>query len=148
VAEVAEFTVTLVTLAPSELARGKLAKAVMAASNVLPFCRRLTFCETGVLELKNFSQFAVICALALPPAALGLLGAAELAAGELAAGDEAAEEAAGVLDAEVVADGLALLLQAATARAKARASAGARVIRRAKSLNRMTRLLSLGRMHG
>ena len=43
---------------------------------------------------------------------------------------------------------LELLLQAATVRARTTASVGARVIRRAKSLNRMTRLLSLGRMYG
>jgi hypothetical protein len=144
VAEVAEFTVTLVTLAPSELARGKLAKAVMAASNVLPFCSRPTFCETGVLELKNFSQFAVICATAaeLPPV-LGLLGA-----DELAGTGEAGETGALAEDGEVAADVLELLLQAATVRARTAASVGARAIRRAKGLNRKTRLLSLGRMYG
>jgi len=85
----------------------------------------------------------VICATAaeLPPV-LGLLAAAELGAE-----DEAADEVAGALEAEVEADGLELLLQAATVRARARASVGARVIRRAKRLNRMTRLLSLGRMY-
>ena len=43
----------------------------MAEENVLPFCSRATFSETGVLELKNFSQFAVISAAAaeLPEAA-------------------------------------------------------------------------------
>jgi hypothetical protein len=73
-----------------------------------------------------------------------VLGAAELPVGGV-------EEAAGALgepDEEVDAGLLELLLQAATARARARASAGARVIRRAKSLNRMTRLLSLGQVHG
>ena len=69
-----------------------------------------------------------------------MLGVAELAA----------EEAAGALEDEAVAPELLLelLLQAATASARAKTSAGARVIRRAKSLNRMTRLLSLGRMCG
>jgi hypothetical protein len=66
---------------------------------------------------------------------LGLLGAAELAAGE---------EAGGVLDAAVDADVVELLLQAATVRARPRPSAGARIVRRAKSLNCMTRLLNLG----
>ena len=138
----AEFTVTAVTLAPSELASGKLAKALMAASNVLPFCNRVAFSATGVLELKNFSQFAVIwaTAAALDPV-LGLLAADELGA---------ADEAAGALDDddEDEPEVLELLLQAATVRAKTTASVGARVIRRAKSLNRMTRLLSLGRMYG
>jgi len=85
----------------------------------------------------------VICATAaelLP--VLGLLAAAELGAE-----DEAADEVAGALEAEVEVDGLELLLQAATVKARARASVGARVIRRAKRLNRMTRLLSLGRMY-
>jgi hypothetical protein len=143
VADVAEFTTTAVTLAPILLARGKLAKSLMAASNVLPFCRSLAFSETGVLELKNFSQFAVICAMAaeLPPV-LGLFGAVELGAE-----DEAGAEVAGVLEAVVEADVLELLLQAPTIRARTAASVGARVIRRAKGLNRMTRLLCLGRMH-
>ena len=92
--------------------------------------------------MKNFSQFAVICATAaeLTPV-LGLLAAAELAA----SGPE--RRTAGALEAEVEADVLELLLQAATVRARARASVGARAIRRAKRLNRMTRLLSLGRMY-
>jgi len=70
---------------------------------------------------------------------LGLLAAAELAG----------DEAAGALDDddEVGAEVLELLLQAATVRARTTASVGARVIRRAKSWNRMTRLLSLGRMY-
>ena len=126
-AEVAEFTVTLVTLAPSELASGKLAKALMAASKVLPFCSRVAFSATGVLELKNFSQFAVISATAAEfDPVLGLLGADELGADEEAAGalDEEDEDEAEVLE---------LLLQAATARPKTTASAGVRVIRRAKS---------------
>ena len=72
---------------------------------------------------------------------LGLLGADELGADDGAAGalDDDGEEEAEVLE---------LLLQAATVRAKTTASIGARIIRRAKSLNRMTRLLSLGRMYG
>jgi hypothetical protein len=65
-----------------------------------------------------------------------------LAAAELAAGDEAGE-----LDDEVDADVLELLLQATTVMASARPSAGARIIRRAERLNRMTRLLCLSRMY-
>jgi hypothetical protein len=91
-----------------------------------------------VLELKNFSQFAVICATAAELPVLDPLGAAELAAG-----DEAAE----LLDDEVDADVLELLLQATTVMASAKPSTGARVIRRAERLNRMTRLLCLGRMY-
>jgi hypothetical protein len=116
----------------------------MAASNVLPFSRSLTFSETGVLELKNFSQFAVICATAAELApVLGLLGADELAGAEAGTGEAGALAA----DGEVEADVVELLLQAATVRARATASIGARVIRRAQGLNRMTRLLSLGRMY-
>jgi hypothetical protein len=142
VAVVAEFSFTAVTLAPIPFARGKLEKALMAEANLLPFCSRATRSAVGVLELKNFSQFVVISATAaeLDPGP-GLLGAAEL---PVAAG----EEAAGVLEEEVEADVLELLLHAATVSASARASVGARAIRRAKSLNRMTRLLSLGRMYG
>ena len=95
----------------------------------------------GVLELKNFSQFAVISATAAELPVPGLLGAAEL---PVAAGDEADDEEAGAL--ELAADVLELLLQAATVAASARPSAGA-VIRRARRLNRMTRLLCLGRMY-
>ena len=78
---VAEFTVTLVTLAPIPLASGKLAKVLMADSSATPFCSSFTFSVTGVLASKNFSQFAVICAAAsaVDPVP-GLLGAAELGA--------------------------------------------------------------------
>jgi hypothetical protein len=140
VAEVAEVSVTAVTLAPIPLARGNVANALMAEVNLLPFCNSVAFSAAEVLELKNFSQFAVISATAaeLDPV-LGLLGAAELAG----------DEAAGALDDDDDADvlELLLLLQAATVRARTTASVGARVIRRAKRLNRMTRLLSLGRMY-
>jgi len=61
---VAELTVTFVTLAPIPLARGKLAKALMADSRAVPFCSSLTLSGMGVLALKNFSQFALICAAA------------------------------------------------------------------------------------
>jgi hypothetical protein len=83
-----------------------------------------------VLALKNFSQFAVICAAAsaVDPVP-GLLGAAELGA---------AEEADDALDGEAAEDEPELL-QAATVAASARPSAGA-AIRRARRLNRMTRL--------
>jgi len=68
---------------------------------------------------------------------LGLLGADELGADDEAAGALDDDDDVAVLE-------LLLLLQAATVRAKTTASVGARVIRRAKRLNRMTRLLSLG----
>jgi DNA-binding GntR family transcriptional regulator len=64
----------------------------------------------------------------------------------MALGAEAGAEAA-ELDGDVEADELELLLQAARVAASARPSAGA-IIRRATRLNRMTRLLCLGRMHG
>jgi hypothetical protein len=108
----------------------------MAEANTLPFCSRAAFCEAVVLELKNFSQFAVISATASE--LLELAGADELL---VAAGDEAAE-----LDGDVAADVLELLLQAATATARAGPSARA-MIRRVKRFNRMTRLLCLGRMN-
>ena len=76
--------------------------------------------------MKNFSQFAVICAVA-----------AEL--------PEASADEAGADDADELDDELELP-QAATASASARTSAGARMIRRATSGNRM-RVLSLGRMY-
>jgi hypothetical protein len=102
------------------------------------------FFEAEVWPWKNASQFVVICALALPAAAAGLdlLGAAELGAEEVAG---ALEDGDGD---EVDAGVLLELLQAAAVRASASTSAGARVIRRAKSLNRMTRLLGPGRMDG
>jgi len=138
---VAEFTVTAVTLAPIPLARGSLAKALIAAANLLPFCKRVALSVAEVLELKNFSQFAVISAIAAELPVPELLGAAEL---PVAAGDEADDEEAGAL--ELAADVLELLLQAATVAASARPSA-VPVIRRARRLNRMTRLLCLGRMY-
>jgi len=99
----------------------------MADSSAAPFCSSFTFSVTGVLAAKNFSQFAVICAAAsaVDPVP-GLLGAAEL-------GADAA------LDGAPAADEVELLLQAATVAASAKPSAGA-AIRRARSLNRMTRL--------
>src|SRR5689334_16962925 len=86
----------------------------MADSSAVPFCSSFTFSATGVWASKNFSQFAVICAAAsaVDPVP-GLLGAA--------------------------ADDVELLLQAATVAASAKPSAGA-ASRRARSLNRMTRL--------
>jgi hypothetical protein len=124
----------LVTLDPIPLARGSAAKALMAGSSVVPFCSSLTFSAMGVLELKNFSQFALICAAASAVEPVpGLLGAAELG-GAGAAGEEADE----ALDGDPVADEPELL-QAATVAASAKPSAGA-AIRRARRLNRMTRL--------
>jgi hypothetical protein len=113
----------------------------MIAANVDPFCSSEIFFAAEVLPSKNASQFAVIAATA---AELPAVPELELAGAEepVAAGDEAAAE----LDPELVADVLELLLQAATVTARARPSAGA-IIRRAKRLNRMTRLLCLGRMY-
>jgi hypothetical protein len=138
VAEVAEFTVTPVTLAPSPLARGKLRKELMAPENVLPFCTRPIFCESGVLELKNFSQFVLISA-----AAAAVLVAA--GADEDAGADVAGADVAGVAELELEEE--LELLQAVSAAASARASAGAKIIRRGGTVNPMTRLLSLGRRY-
>jgi hypothetical protein len=114
-----------VTLAPSPLTRWL--RPLMAPANALPFCSRATLSEVGVLALKNFSQFAVISATA-----------AELPEAEDVAGaDEAGADDAGA-DADEVDDELELL-QAATASASARASAGARMIRRATSGKRIAR---------
>jgi hypothetical protein len=77
---------------------------------------------------------------ATAPELLELAGADEL---PMAAGDETAELDD---DGDVAADVLELLLQAATATARAGPSARA-MIRRVKRLNRMTRLLCLGRMY-
>jgi hypothetical protein len=84
----------------------------------------------------------VISATAL--ALLEPAGADELAAGAEAAGAEAVT-GTDELEGDVAVDGLELLLlQAATVTARARPSARA-MIRRAKRLNRTTRLLCLGR---
>jgi hypothetical protein len=111
-----------------------LAKAVMAEENSLPFCSRASRCDNGVLALKNFSQFAVICATAaeLPE---DDAGAEEAGADEAGADVDAGADDAG---ADEVDDELELL-QAATASASARISAGARMIRRATSGNRIPR---------
>jgi hypothetical protein len=79
-----------------------------------------------VLALKNFSQFAVICATA---AELPEAGADDAGADDAGADDAGADE----LDDEPE------LPQAATASASARASAGANMIRRATSGNRIAR---------
>jgi hypothetical protein len=81
-----------------------------------------------VLALKNFSQFAVISALAEPDE--DDAGADETGADDTGADDD---EGADELDDELE------LLQAATASASARASAGAMMIRRATSGNRIAR---------
>ena len=132
VAVVAEVSVTLVTLAPRLLTR--LARPLMAPANALPFCSRVTRSELGVLELKNFSQFAVICAA---PAELpeddDEAGAEDTGADETGAEDEEADEAADDEDDELE------LLQAVTASASTRPSTGARMIRRATSGNRIAR---------
>jgi hypothetical protein len=84
---------------------------------------------TGVLASKNFSQFALICAAA---------SAVDPVPGLLAAEPGADEEGGGALDPEPAAEEPELL-QAAIVAASARPSAGA-AIRRARRLNRMTRL--------
>jgi hypothetical protein len=137
VADVAEFTVTPVTLAPIPPASGSLLKSSMAEENWLPFCSSATRCESGVLALKNFSQFAVICAVAeLPEDEAGADDAgADEAGADDAGADEAGADEGGVDDA----DGELELLQAATASASVRASAGAMMIRRATSGSRIAR---------
>src|SRR4029077_705199 len=101
VALVAEFTTTAVTLAPAELARPEPACALMTVANFCPFSSSEIFFAAEVWPLKNASQFAVICALALPDAAAGeLLDAGALGAAE---GEEAADAA---LDGSAVADEL------------------------------------------
>jgi hypothetical protein len=93
-----------------------------------------------VLALKNFSQFAVICATAAElPEDDDEAGAEDTGAEDTGAEDETGDEAADDEDDE-------LELQAETASASARPSTGARMIRRATSGNRM-RVLSLGRMY-
>jgi hypothetical protein len=83
----------------------------------------------GVLELKNFSQFAVISATAL---------ALLLVAGTGVAGPTGVDASVGVLEADVVAEELLELLHPASAAASARPTAGTR-IRRATNGDRMTR---------
>jgi hypothetical protein len=78
---------------------------------------------------------------ATAPELLELAGADELPVATGAEADDGAAE----LDGDDAADVLELLLQAATATARAGPSASA-MIRRVKRLNRMTRLLCLGRM--
>src|SRR5580704_12522614 len=101
----------------------------MADSSAAPFCSSFTFSVTGVLAAKNFSQFALICAAA---------SAVDPVPGLLAA-EPGADEEGGALDPEPAAEEVELLLQAAIVAASARPSAGV-AIRRARSLNRMTRL--------
>jgi hypothetical protein len=105
----------------------------MAEENELPFCSKATRCESGVLALKNFSQFVVICATAAElPEDDDEAGAEDtIAEGEPAGA--AADEAADDEDEELE------LLQAETASASARPSTGARMIRRATSGNRIAR---------
>src|SRR5579863_2097814 len=105
----------------------------MAPEKRLPFWSRVTFSETGVLEAKNFSQFAVIWATAPDVFAAAGVVAAEDEADEAGADDELEEELE--------------VLHAATAAASASASAGARIARRARAVNPMTPLLSLGRRY-
>ncbi len=92
-------------------------------ANAVPFCSRATRCDVGVLELKNFSQFAVICAAAFPVA-----DADDVAD---VAGDDEFDDAEDEPE----------LPQATTAAASARPSNGARMTRGATSWNRMARSL-------
>jgi hypothetical protein len=134
VAVVAEVSVTPVTLAPRLLTR--LVRPLMAGANALPFCSSVIRSELGVLESKNFSQFVVICATAAElPADAG----ADDAGADDAGADDAGADDAGADDAGADELGDEELLQAATARASAKTSAGARMIRRATSGNRITR---------
>jgi hypothetical protein len=105
--------VTAVTDDVAEDARGELACDWMIDANVDPFCRRLTRFDTGVLGLKNASQFVLICATAAdePPLADG---AADDGAAEDGAADDLLADAAGLA--------LPLLLHAVTATTVAKAT--------------------------
>ena len=105
----------------------------MTVANVLPFCTKAAFCDSGVLALKTFSQFAVIWATAAAvSAAVGAIDAgADDAGTDDARADELEDEPEPV--------------HAETAATSASASAGARIIRRARTVNPMTHLLGLGR---
>ena len=138
-ADVAEFTVTPVTFAPIPPASGIWLNSLMAVANAPPFCSSAARSEVGVLALKNFSQFAVICAVAELPVEADEAGADEAGADEAGA-DEAGAEDAGADDAGAdELDDEAELLQAATASTSAKPIAGARMIRRATSGNRFAR---------
>jgi hypothetical protein len=89
---------------------------------MLPFCTKVTLRDSGVLPLKAFSQFAVIWATAA--AVFVAAGGADARTDDTGA-DEPEDEREPV--------------QAATAAARARASAGTR-IRRARTVNLMKRL--------
>src|SRR5512146_733431 len=117
----------------------------MIAENLSPFCSSEIFFAAPVWPLKNASQLAVISALALPPAAAGaeLLGAVLLAGG-LAGADE---EGAGALAEGAPAAELEPLLQAAIVAASTSPSAGTAACR-ARSWNRITRLLGHGHSEG
>jgi hypothetical protein len=110
----------------------------MAPANALPFCSRVTRSELGVLELKNFSQFVVICAAAAELPEDDEAGAEDTGPDDTGAADEADEAGADAVDEE---DDEPELPQAETARASARPSTGARMIRRATSGNRIARPL-------
>ncbi|MGO9781445.1 MAG: hypothetical protein ACLPKE_29010 [Streptosporangiaceae bacterium] len=107
---------TAVTDDVAEDASGELAWDWMIDANAEPFCRRLTRCDTGVLGLKNASQFVLICAAAAdePPLADGAGddGAAEDGAADDGAGDDGAADD---LLADAAGLALPLLLHAATA---------------------------------
>ena len=125
------------TLAPIPSASGSLLNESMAEENELPFSSRATRCESGVLALKNFSQFVVISAAAAElPEDDDEAGAEDTGAEDTGAEDEVADEALDDEDDELE------LLQAETASASARPSTGARMIRRATSGNRMRVLKS------
>jgi hypothetical protein len=64
VALVAVIAETAVTVDETPCASGLLAKALIALVNLVPFCSSLTRSLAGVEEAKNFSQFALISALA------------------------------------------------------------------------------------
>jgi hypothetical protein len=105
--------VTAVTDDVAEDARGELACDWMIDANVDPFCRRLTRFDTGVLGLKNASQFVLICATAADELPLAD-GAADDGAAEDGAADDLLADAAGLA--------LPLLLHAVTATTVAKAT--------------------------
>ncbi|MGH3190522.1 MAG: hypothetical protein ACRDPY_29085 [Streptosporangiaceae bacterium] len=103
----------------------------MAVANVLPSCTKATFCDGGVLALKTFCQFAVIWAAAA--AVFVAAGASDAWADDAGTDDARADNLEDKLEP----------VHAATAATSASASAGARIIRRAKTVNPMAHLLVL-----
>jgi hypothetical protein len=97
----------------------------MAGANFCPFCRRAIRSGVGVDPAKNFSQLALIVAVALPLAPVEPDDVLEAAAVGLDAGVDELEL------------GLELLEQAVIEAASTRPSAGTRNVRPAPKRNRI-----------